>query len=192
LYTADPGHLHTVSKPVKSLQDLKGMRIRSPSPEASEWLESLGATPVSMPMNETYEALERGVVDGTIGSWEAVVAWGLDEVIHYSTVGNFYNTTKYVVMNEDVWNRLSEEDQQIIRDISEEMVTRSAEMFDEWTQIGIESAAEKGVEVYELSEEELNEWKEYIMPTVENWIKNVEEKGLPGQEAYDRAIELSE
>lgn len=192
LYTADPGHLHTVSKPVKSLEDLKGMRIRSPSPEASEWLEALGATPVSMPMNETYEALERGVVDGTIGSWEAVVAWGLDEVINYSTVGNFYNTTKYVVMNEDVWNSLSEEDQEIIREISEEMVTRSAEMFDEWTQIGIESADEKGVEVYELSEAELEEWKEYIMPTVENWIKKVEEKGLPGQEVYDRAIELSE
>src|SRR5690625_2229766 len=99
-----------------------------------------------MPMNETYEALERGVVDGTIGSWEAVVAWGLDEVINYSTVGNFYNTTKYVVMNEDVWNSRSEGDLEILRDISEEMVTRSAEMFAEWTQSGIESAGEKGVE----------------------------------------------
>src|SRR5699024_11963352 len=102
-----------------------------------------------------------------------------------STVGNFYNTTKYVVMNEDVWNSLSEEDQQIIRDISEDMVTRSAEMFDEWTEIGIESAAEKNVEVYELGEAELDEWKEYIMPTVENWIQNVEDQGLPGQEVYD-------
>src|SRR5690625_1077558 len=90
LYTTDPAQLYTVDKPVKSIEDLKGMRIRSPSPETSEWLEALGATPVSMPMNENFEALERGVVDGTIAPWEAVKTWGSDEVIECATVGNFH------------------------------------------------------------------------------------------------------
>ncbi len=64
-----------------------------------------------MPMNENYEALERGVVDGTIAPWEAMKTWGLDEVVNYVTVGNFYATTMFVVMNEDLFNSMSPEDQ---------------------------------------------------------------------------------
>lgn len=191
LYTTDPAQLYTVDKPVKSVEDLKGMRIRSPSPETSEWLEALGATPVSMPMNENYEALERGVVDGTIAPWEAVMTWGLDEVVNYVTVGNFYATTMFVVMNEDLFNSMSPEDQETIMKLaSERMVERTGEVFDEVGQQAIEQAKEKGIEFYELSEEELDEWKEYINPTIDNWIKNVEDRGLPGQEVYDRAVEL--
>lgn len=192
LYTTDPGQLYTVGKQVKSIEDLKGMRIRSPSAETSEWLEALGATPVSMPMNENFEALERGVVDGTIAPWEAVKTWGLDEVIDYATVGNFYSTTMFVVMNEDIWNELSEEDQTTIKDLSgEKMAERTGEVFDQFGLDAVDQAKEKGVEVYELSDDELAEWSEYINPTIENWIESVEEKGLPGQEVYDRAVELT-
>lgn len=193
LYTTDPGQLFTVEKQVKSLEDLKGMKIRSPSAETSEWLESLGATPVSMPMNENFEALERGVVDGTIAPWEAVMTWGLDEVIDYATVGNFYATTMFVVMNEDVWNELGEENQTAIEELTgKKMATKTGKAFDEIGQEAVEQAKEKGIEIYELSDEELEEWSEFINPTIENWIKDVEDKGLPGHEIYDRAIELSE
>lgn len=191
LYTTDPGQLYTVGKQVKTIEDLQGMRIRSPSPETSEWLTALGATPVSMPMNENFEALERGVVDGTIAPWEAVKTWGLDEVIDYATVGNFYSTTMFVVMNKDIWNDMSEEDQAVIKDLTgEKMAIKTGEIFDEYGQMAIEDAKEKGVEVYELTEDELADWNEYINPTIENWIHNAEDKGLPGQKVYDRAVEL--
>lgn len=192
LYTTDPGQLFTVDKQVKSIEDLKGMRIRSPSPETSEWLEALGATPVSMPMNENFEALERGVVDGTIAPWEAVKTWGLDEVINYATVGNFYSTTMFVVMNEGLWDDLSEEDQATIKELTgERMVNKTGELFDQLAQEAVAQAKEKGIEIYELSDDELVEWSEYINPTIETWIDNVEEKGLPGQQLYNRAVELT-
>lgn len=192
LYTTDPGQLFTVGKPVKSIEDLKGMRIRSPSAETSEWLKALGAIPVSMPMNENFEALERGVVDGTIAPWEAVKTWGLDEVIDYATVGNFYSTTMFVVMNEDIWNGLSEEDQETIKELTgEKMAKNTGGIFDQFGKEAVEQAKEKGVEVYELSDKDLEEWKKYIDPTIEKWIKKAEDKGLPGQKVFDRAVELS-
>ena len=191
LYTTDPAQLDTTDKQVKSIEDLKGMRIRSPSPETSEWLEALGATPVSMPMNENFEALERGVVDGTIAPWEAVKTWGLDEVLKYATVGNFYSTTMFVVMNEDEFNSLNDEDQTLLQDLTgEAMVKTTGETFDQFGKEAVEQAEEKGIEIYELSDAELEEWSEFINPTIENWIENVEGKGLPGQEVYDRAKEL--
>lgn len=193
LYTTDPGQLFTVDKPVKNVRDLKGMRIRSPSPETSEWLEALGATPVSMPMDENFEALERGVVDGTIAPWEAIKTWGLDDVIKYATVGNFYSTTMFVTMNEDLFNSMSEEDQQLIKEATgEKMVEKTGKIFDQFRKNATEEAIEKGVEIYELGDDELDKWKKYINPTIENWINDVEEKGLPGQEVYDRAEELSD
>src|SRR5690625_3103344 len=192
LYTTDPGHIHTTKKPIKSVEDLKGMRIRSPSPEASEWLESLGATPVSMPMNETFEALERGVVDGTVASWEAVKVWGLDEIINYSTIGNFYTTTMFVVMNENLFNELSEEDQNTLKQLAgENMVKNIGEAFDKIGAESLAQAEEKGIEIYELSDAELKEWSKYINPTIENKINSINDKGLPGQEVFDRALELS-
>lgn len=192
LYTTDPGQLFTVGKQVTSIEDLEGMRIRSPSPETSDWLEALGATPVSMPMNENFEALERGVVDGTIAPWEAVKTWGLDEVIDYATVGNFYSTTMFVVMNEGIWNDLSEEDKGAIEDLSgEKMASQTGEIFDKYGQEAVEEAKEKGVEVTELSDEELEEWNEFINPTIQEWIDDLEGRDLPGQEIYDRAVELS-
>src|SRR5699024_9942625 len=152
LYTTDPGQLFTVDKPVKSVEDLKGMKIRSPSPETSEWLERLGATPVSMPMDENFEALERGVVDGTIAPWEAVKTWDLEEVINYATIGNFYSTTMFVVMNKDLYDGMDEEAQKIIKDnTGEKMSQKTGEIFDEYREEAIESAEEKGVEIHELS-----------------------------------------
>src|SRR5690606_13232506 len=121
----------------------------------------------------------------TIAPWEAVKTWGLDEVINYATVGNFYSTTMFVVMNEDAFNSLSEEDQTTIMELAgENMAKKTGEAFDKVGAEAIEQAKEKGVEIYELSASELAEWSEYINPTVENWINNVEGKGLPGQDVY--------
>ena len=190
-FTSDPGQIFTVGKPVKSIEDLKGMRIRSPSAETNEWLTALGATPVSMSMNETYEALERGVVDGTIAPWEAIEGYSLVDVIDYATVGNFYMTTFYITMNEDSWNDLGDEDRKAIEElVGEKMAIKAGSNFDDVGARAIKDSKEKGVEIYELSDAELDEWKVLIDPTVEKWIKKMEDQGLPGQELYDRAVEL--
>src|SRR5699024_1237740 len=116
---------------------------------------------------------------------------GLDEVLKYATVGNFYSTTMFVVMNEDEFNSLNDEDQTLLQDLTgEAMVKTTGETFDQFGKEAVEQAEEKGIEIYELSDAELEEWSEFINPTIENWIENVEGKGLPGQEVYDRAKEL--
>ncbi|MCG7335787.1 TRAP transporter substrate-binding protein [Sporosarcina sp. ACRSM] len=191
LFTSDPGQLFTVGKPVKSVEDLKGMRIRSPSAETNEWLTALGATPVSMSMNETYEALEKGVVDGTIAPMEAIEGYSLVDVVDYATIGNFYMTTFYITMNENSWDSLGEENQAAIQElIGEKIAMKSGANFDDLGQRGLDKLNEKGVEIYELSDAELAEWNVFINPTVDKWIKKVEDRGLPGQAIYDRAVEL--
>lgn len=191
LFTSDPGQIFTVGKPVKTVEDLKGMRIRSPSAETNEWLTALGATPVSMSMNETYEALEKGVVDGTIAPWEAIEGYSLVDVIDYATVGNFYMTTFYITMNEKEWDSLGEDNQKAIEElVGEKMAIKAGANFDDVGERAIVKSEEKGVEIFELEGAELEKWEALINPTVEKWIKKLEGQGLPGQELYDRAVEL--
>ncbi|MFZ4452733.1 TRAP transporter substrate-binding protein [Salibacterium aidingense] len=192
LSTSEAGQIFTVGEQVKSVEDLEGMRIRSPSPEVNAWLEEMGATPVSMSMNEVYEALERGVVDGTVGPIHTLLDYSLQEVIDYVTVGDFYMTTFFGVMNQESYDSLSEEQRQAVDEIRGEHMSQVAgEAIDARSEEAVQAAEEAGAEFYELSEEELQEWKEKMQPTIDAWIQDKEDSGLPGQDVYDKAVELS-
>lgn len=191
LSTSEPAQIYTVGQQVKSVEDLEGLRIRSPSPEVNAWLEELGATPISMPMSDVYEALERGVVDGTVGPTHTLLDYSLKDVVDYATVGNFYLTTFYGAMNQESWDSISEENQNAIDDIKgENMAQVIGESHDNQAEKAEIAAKEDGVEFYELNEDEINEWKEHMQPAIDEWIEDKENAGLPGQKIYNRAVEL--
>jgi len=106
IHAHGPGLLHTV-RPVRSLADIKGMKIRSTG-LSSKVVSALGAVPVAMPQGETYESLQKGVVEGTITPIETLKGWKQAEVIKYTTdcksIG--YTTAMFVVMNLRKWNSL--------------------------------------------------------------------------------------
>ncbi|PSL48478.1 TRAP-type C4-dicarboxylate transport system substrate-binding protein [Salsuginibacillus halophilus] len=191
--TSEPGQIYTVDQQVTSVEDLEGMRMRSPSPEVNKWLEAAGATPVTMSMNETYEALERGTVDGTVGPYHTLLDYSLQEVIDYVTVGDFYMTTFFAVMNQGAWDEMDEETQGQVEDVAKrEMSVHLGEMMDERGEEAIEAAEEAGAEFYELDEADQEEWEEYLLTGVEEWIKEREAEGLPAQEVYDYAESLGD
>ena len=83
LHAHGPGLLHT-KKPVKTMYDLQGMKIRSTGLSA-KIVEKLGGVPVAMPQPSTYEALQKGVVEGTFGPIEVLKGWKQGEVIKSTT-----------------------------------------------------------------------------------------------------------
>ena len=85
LHGHGPGVLHT-KKAVNTLEDVKGLKIRCTG-MAAKIAGALGATPVAMPMGETYDALSRGVVDGSMAPHEALQGWKWGEVVTFSTEG---------------------------------------------------------------------------------------------------------
>ena len=78
-----PGHFHLAKKQVKVLEDLNGLKIRAATPMLTTMVKTLGAIPVSIPAPDTYTALERGTVDGTIFPWEAISSFKIAEVLKY-------------------------------------------------------------------------------------------------------------
>lgn len=189
----DPYYIMTSKQKVKTLEDVQGLRVRTPSEQGSRLLELIGAVPVQMSMNDVYEGLMRGTIDGALVPASTIINFQLADVVKYITVGDFMTQSLFVVMNKNTWDKISPEDQKAIDALlGREMWIKAAEVYDQEGIEGLEMAKEKGVEIIELSEAERNKLRETLKPMVDEWIEDVEGLGYPGQEIYDRAMELRE
>ncbi|MFZ5797305.1 MAG: TRAP transporter substrate-binding protein [Desulfobulbaceae bacterium] len=183
LHAHGPGLLHT-KKPVGKMEDLKGMKIRSTGFSAKV-AEALGAAPVAMPQGETYEALQKGVVDGTFTPIETLKGWKQAEVVKYTTdcpdIG--YTTAMFVVMNLDKWNALPDDLKKIFDEVSSEWIAKHGEAWDSLDKDGKEYALSLNNEIIALSPAENLRWVDAVAPVIDGFIKSTTEKGLPGEKA---------
>jgi TRAP-type C4-dicarboxylate transport system substrate-binding protein len=178
-----PGILHT-KKPVEKLEDLKGMKIRCTG-GSSKIVAALGATPVAMPQNEAYDALQKGVVDGLVSPVETLKGWKFAEVVKYSTrnIGSSYSLGFFVAMNRQKWNSLPKEAQNAIEQVNREFVDRAGKAWDDFDKAGTEFAVGKGVRIIELSKAEDTRWAQLVQPILVDYADATKAKGLPGYEA---------
>ena len=172
LHAHGPGLLHT-KKPVKKLEDLKGMKIRATGLSA-KIVKALGGVPVAMPQGGTYEALKKGVVEGTFGPMEVLKGWKQAEVIKYTTecysVG--YTTTFFVVMNLDKWNALPADIKKIFDEVSDKYTDVHGNVWDSTDQEGRKYTQSLGNEIISLSDEESARWQKAAEPVINDYIAN--------------------
>ena len=115
-----------LNKPVKTPEDIKGLRIRV-SPIYLEFMNAIGAAPVDTSPGDIYQALERGVVDGFIWPFYTIRTWGWHEVSKYVVGPQFYKVCHGILINMDVWNQLSKPVQQTLHDVLREEARLAAE-----------------------------------------------------------------
>lgn len=182
LHAHGPGLLHTSSKKVVTLDDMKGLKIRGTGTSGSV-ISALGGSPVGKPMNETYELLQKGVVDGALYPVESNKGWKLGEVTKYLTqnYSTAYSLAFAVMMNKAKWNVLSPEIQKTINEINAEWIVKHGEGWDEIDKAGMEVFKEKGGEIVPQSAEESAKWQKAMAPVFDEYIKSVSEKGIDGK-----------
>ena len=190
LHAHGPGLVHTRKKAVRKLEDIKGLKIRSHGTSA-KIVEALGGTPVAKPMPETYQLLQKGVVDGAVYPLESNKGWKLAEVVDYVTLcyPAAYTTTFFVVMNKDKWNALPDDVKKTIQEINKEWIAKTGEAWDAIDQEGADTLKEKNVEAIELSAEEGARWAEAVKPVLGQYVDETNKKGLPGDKALESAKE---
>lgn len=191
IFTAEPAQIMSVKHRIETPEDLKGLRVRTPSPTGSLVLEALGATPVSMPMGEVYESLQRGVIDAAMVPLETLQNYNFHEIVKYVTIGNFSATPFYSTMNQSTYDSFSDSDKALLDGlVGLPMSEKAGAIFDHDGKNGLELAKKNGAEIIELTPEQLAPWEEKLNPVVQKWIDDTSKKGLPAQEIYDRALEL--
>ena len=119
LWTAQEAVLLSREKPIRTLADLKGMKIRVPSKNTGRVAEAWGATPVSQPISQVYTSMETGVIDGVLVDASVLTSFKLGEVTKYVTRGmNATNSMFMLVMNRDSWKSLGKETQAALTELT--------------------------------------------------------------------------
>ena len=187
LDATDAAYWYFRNKKVTKMEDLRGMKLRAPSGINIKALEALGATPVSIVTQETPTALERGTIDGlnTMPSWfNPMQMWQYSK---YCLWLPLFAGLHAEVMSLKVWNSLPPDVQVIIDRVgleSKYWYLRQCENLEVDSPVLYRS---KGMEVYTLSPEEEARWIKTAEPIIDQWVKDMEAKGLPGKELIKRA-----
>jgi len=186
LHAHGPGLIHTKGKAVRKMEDMKGLKFRGHGTSALV-VKALGGTPVPKPMPETYQMLQKGVVEGAVYPFEANKGWKLGEVTDYCTAdfSAAYTTSFFVVMNKDKWNSLSADNQKIIEQINMEWIVKHGEAWDASDAEGIVFFLNQGGQIIGLDAKEAARWKEAVAPIIDDYVKKTNAKGLPGGEIVD-------
>lgn len=183
LHAHGPGILFT-KKPVHTLEDVKGMKIRSTGFSAKV-VAALGGAPVAMPQTDSYEALRTGIVQGILNPMEAMKGWKIGEVVNYTieNYGSAYSTSFFVVMNKQKWNSLPPDVQKIIEGINEEWIEKQGKQWDEIDKEGRDFMVHRKNKFIALSKEEDARWAEKVKPVINEYVSELKTKALPGEEA---------
>ena len=187
VFTHGPGQMFSVKKPVNSVADLSGMKVRSGGGISEASAKALGASPLVKPAPESYELLSSGVADATFFPSESIKSFNLDKVVKHATYfpGGFYSSSFGFFMNEDKWNKLSKQDQDAITSVSGEALARLAgKAWDAADKVGIEALKAAGVTMVDANPAFVADVRKRTEPLINDWIKAANAKGIDGAKVY--------
>jgi TRAP-type C4-dicarboxylate transport system substrate-binding protein len=196
LWASSPYFLITTKKQVKTLEDIKGLKIRVVGGPATEQMKALGAVPTPIPMPDTYLAMDKGVIDGMGAPWEAIHGFRLYEIAKYYTLVPLSAVYFSMSVNKQKWDSLPKDVQQAITSVSglEAAKFWGRNWFDTARE-GVLEAAKKGnytMNMYSIPPEEEARWAKVAgEPLWKEWVKKMEGKGRPdAQQVLNTALDL--
>jgi TRAP-type C4-dicarboxylate transport system substrate-binding protein len=193
LLTHQPGNVHTIKKPIRTTDDMKGMRLRFASPTIRDFVAALGGTPVGVVATEQVEQLQKGTIDGTfIDYGGAGIAFKMGGLLKYSTEMYSYVSSFGVGMNEDFWNKLPPDLKQLVTKSMTGVVMEVGEAWDALDIPGKKALMDGGGEAIRLSPEENAKFRKIGAEVAEAKMKELEGKGLPARPIYTMLKSLSE
>jgi len=187
--------IQMADQPVRIPDDLKGLKIRTPSRTGAWVIEALGASPVKTSVGEIPVALSKKVIDGAFIPFEIIPPLKVQEQTKYQIEGpngqRLGTATFSVAMNKDRWNSLPTDIKKVFRDNSgADWVAEVGEIWDASEVGGIGVATKSGNEHIQLSAEEWSQFETAVLGVKDRWIAEMKEKGIDGWDLYIRAQQL--
>ncbi|HME45891.1 MAG TPA: TRAP transporter substrate-binding protein [Syntrophorhabdales bacterium] len=190
LHGSAPQIIHT-KKAISSIKDVKGLRLKA-NAENAPTVSAVGAVPVTLTTGETYDALQKGMVDGMMFPYESLKGWKFADHIHY-TLENYAvagAAPLFVAMNKQKWNSLPKDVQITIEKLNEEWIEKLAKAWDEIDEEGKAYGIQKGLKVVTPSKEEVSQTAEKMTPIIDKYVTDMKGKGLPGAEALTFVLDF--
>jgi TRAP-type C4-dicarboxylate transport system substrate-binding protein len=186
-----PGHINTLGKEVRVPSDLKGMKITPATPEIAKMVMAVGGAPVNLVVSDWYTSLERGVTEGFINSFGALMAFKCMELLKYHALavpGGFGMNPHFLLINPDNWKKIPPDIQKVLKD-NEAFYTESCingVVGEEQWALGY--AKKNGHTIVKLTPAEVKLWQDLAQPVHDQWLSKNEDKGA--REIYAEAKRL--
>jgi TRAP-type transport system periplasmic protein len=165
---------HT-ARPVKTIDDLKGMKLSVQGRIEGQTLEALGGTPITLPINEVYESLKRGLVEGSAIGWPAAVDFKLTEITKHHLLESLGGASAVMIMNNKTYAQLSGKAKQVIdANIGTDYTNWFNKVIDNTERRNIDKVEHqmKDQTVMKLTDAQRAIWRARIQPVIDNWVKN--------------------
>lgn len=191
-----PGFFHSRDKDIRSLADLRGMKVRGPTRQTTKLLAALGAAPVGMPVTQIPDAISKGVVDAVVVPWEIVPAIKLNELAKSHSefdpkLGALYTATFVMLMNKQKYEGLPADVKRFIdMNSGPDESARMGRVMHEADAPGKKSAADRNNRMHVFSAAETDAFKKASDQVDDEWVKEVTAKGLNGKQLLDTAKAL--
>ena len=193
LLTHQPGNVHTTRKPIRTADDMRGLRIRFASPTIRDFVAALGGTPVGVVPTEQVEQLQKGTIDGVfIDYGGAGIAFKMGGILKYSTEMYSYVSSFGVGMNEDFWNKLPGDLKALVTKSMTGVEKEVGEAWDALDVPGKKAIVDGGGEAIKLSADENAKFRRIGAEVSEAKVKELEGKGLPARAVYAMMKSLAE
>jgi TRAP-type C4-dicarboxylate transport system substrate-binding protein len=190
MFTTEPGFIQS-RKPVSNAAELAGMKLRAAGTGVPV-LKALGAAPIGMPMPEVPQAVQTGVIDGTMTSREVLQDFKLAEMLKYVTDYPTVVVTFAAVMDKKRWDKLPADVQKVIEELGPEMAMWTGEYHDKQNvDAALKWAAkEHKLQILPLAADERARWDAKLKPMEQAWVTETAAKGLPAEKYMTRLREL--
>lgn len=193
LFTHQPGQIHTTKKPIKTVDDIKGLRLRFASPEIRDFVAALGGSPVGVAPTEQVEQMQKGTIDGVVIDYGgAGIAFKMGGTVKHSTEMYSYVASFGLAMNEETWKKLPPDLQQLI---AKSLVGVEKEIGQAWDSLdapGKKALLDGGAEAIKLSPEENAKFRKIGADVAAAKVKELDGKGLPASAVHGLMKSLSE
>jgi TRAP-type transport system periplasmic protein len=198
LHVHGPGVIHTADKPVKSVADMKGLKMRAPTRQITKLMASLGATPVGMPLPGIPDALSKGTIQGAVIPWEVVPSVKVHELTKFHAEfdpagGALYTLTFVMAMNKAKYNSLPADLKKII-DNNSGMATSAwlGKTQQAGDAAGRKSASDRGNTIFTVSPAEAQEFRRASRALEIEWVEDMNKRGFDGKKLLEGAKALIE
>ena len=191
-----PGVIHTVDKQVKSVADMKGLKMRAPTRQVTKLMGYLGATPVGMPLPGIPDALSKGTIQGAVIPWEVVPSVKVHELTKFSAEfdpagGALYTTTFVMAMNKAKYNSLPADLKKIIDNNSgietSGWLGKTQQAGD---AAGRKSATDRNNTIFTVDAAEAQQFRRASRLVEVEWVEDMKKRGYDGQKLLETARSL--
>ena len=191
-----PGVIHTADRPVRSVADMKGLKVRAPTRQVNKLVGALGATPVGMPLPQIPDALSKGTINGCVIPWEVVPSVKVHELTKYHAEfdpagGAFYTTTFVMAMNKAKYNSLPPDLKKII-DANSGMATSGwlGKVQQAGDAAGRKAASDRGNTIFAVSSTEAQNFRRASRLIEVEWVEDMNKRGFDGRKLLETARSL--